>query len=67
MNKFWKDWTERVLWTAAQAVVGVGIVEVTSLSSDSNVWWAALLIPALSALKGLVAKKVGDPDTAALK
>lgn len=62
MSQFWKDWLERVLWTLAQAALAVLAVAVT----DLPYWWVAILTPLLSALKGFVAKKVGDGNTASL-
>lgn len=61
MNGFKKDWLERVLWTAAQAVLGVVAVEV----ADLNLAWAPVVAVAVAALKGVVARKVGDPESAA--
>jgi hypothetical protein len=60
MSKFGKDWLERVSWTAAQAAVGVLAVEVGGL----DVWWAVGAATALAALKGWVAKRVGNPESA---
>lgn len=62
MSSFWKDWLERVGWTLAQVVLGVLIVE----TADLPYWWVVPLTSVLSMLKGLVARKVGDPDSAAL-
>lgn len=62
MSSFWKDWLERVLWTLAQAVVGILIVEFGNL----DFVWAPVIVAALSALKGFAAKQVGKRDTASL-
>jgi uncharacterized membrane protein len=62
IDKVWlKDATERVAWTAAQAAVGVAIVELTGLNTS----WAILAIPLLTSLKTILAKKVGS-DSAAI-
>ena len=62
MSPFARDWLERVAWTMAQVVLGVLIVE----TADLPYWWVAPLAAILSALKGLVARKVGDPNSASL-
>lgn len=63
MNRtYWLDLGERVGATAGEAALGVAITEFSSLP----VWWAALLVPILSAAKGALAKYVGDPGTASL-
>jgi hypothetical protein len=49
---------ERVLWTAAQAGLGVLTVEVL----DVPVAWAPIVATALAALKGYVARRVGNPQ-----
>lgn len=63
MSKFAKDLAERVLWTAVQAGLAVLAVEVTNLDYA----WVPAATVALAVAKGLVAKKVGDPDSAALR
>ena len=63
MNKaYWTDLGERVGATAGEAVLGVLITEMSSLP----MWWAALLIPVLSAGKGFLARYVGGPSSASL-
>lgn len=62
MPSFWKDWLERVGWTLAQVILGVLIVE----TADLPYWWVVPLTSVLSMLKGLAARKVGSPDSAAI-
>lgn len=63
MNKtYWLDLGERVGATAGEAALGVAITEFSSLP----MWWAALLVPVLSAAKGALARYVGSPTTASL-
>lgn len=61
MTPFWKDWLERVLWTSAQVVVGVLITATANLDG----YYVPIIAAGLAALKGLLAKKVGDPNSAA--
>ena len=56
-----RDILERTAWTAVQAGTGVALVEVTGLP----VWWAAPVAYALSWVKGLAARRIGDRDSAA--
>lgn len=58
--RFWLDLAERVGWTAAQVVLGGITVEVFDLPS----WAVAPVAVAIAAAKGLVARHVGDPDSA---
>jgi hypothetical protein len=63
MNRtYWLDLGERVGATAGEAVLGVLITEMSSLP----MWWAALLIPVLSAAKGFLARYIGAPSSASL-
>lgn len=55
------DIAERVLWTAAQAGLGVVTVETFDLPPA----WALVVAAGLSTLKGLVASKVGRAGSAA--
>lgn len=58
--KYWKDWANRVGWTLIAVVLGAVSVQAIGLPD-----WA--IVPAatlLTALKGLVARKIGDPETA---
>lgn len=53
---------ERVFWTAVQAFLAVFVVtDVTSAKAAG----VAALAAAISAVKGLAATKVGDPQSAA--
>lgn len=62
-NKKWlKDAAERILWTAAQVITGAIIIEVSNVDAT----WAILIIPGLTVLKTALAKKVGDPTSAAI-
>lgn len=62
MNKLQKDIMERVFWTAVQAFLAVFVVtDVTSAKAAG----VAALAAAISAVKGLAATKVGDPQSAA--
>lgn len=60
MSKFSTDAIERTAWTAAQA----GLAAVTVEQLGLPLWAAAPVGAALAALKALVARKVGDPDSA---
>jgi len=62
MSVFWRDWLERVLWTLAQAVLAVLIQQ----TADLPYQWVPLLTMGLSMVKGLVAKKIGDTNSASL-
>lgn len=59
---YWLDLGERVGATAGEAALGLLITDLGSLP----VWWAALLIPVLSAGKGFLARYVGSPTSASL-
>ena len=61
-KKFWLDWSERVIWTAAQAGLGLFTVEMLDLPLEVVPVAAAML----AALKGFVAKQVGNRDSASL-
>lgn len=62
MNKFWKDLAERVFWTAAQAGVGVLVV----VNTDTPTAYAAVIAAALSFIKGNIARRIGQQETASL-
>lgn len=62
---FIKDALERAISTAAQALLGAGVVLDGSFFSTTNLKVAAAAAVA-SILKALVAKKVGDPESAGL-
>ena len=60
-----KDLVERIFWTAAEAALAVGVLEIADPDIvDPKAWWAVPLASAAAALKGLVAKKVGKPESA---
>lgn len=59
-KKFLKDLAERVGFSAAYAATSVLVVELGDLPYE----WAPVLVAALAALKGVLAKQVGSPDTA---
>jgi hypothetical protein len=61
-KKFWLDWSERVAWTAAQAAVGLFTIEMLDLPGELVPVAAA----ALAAVKGFIAKQVGNRDSASL-
>lgn len=50
---------ERVLWTAAQA--GLGLITVEAL--DVPTGYAAIAAAVIATIKGFVAKRVGNKDT----
>jgi hypothetical protein len=62
MNKLQKDILERAIWTAVQAFIAVytvgGVDEVKSAAT-------AAIAAAISVVKGLIATKIGDPESAA--
>ena len=60
--RFWVDLLERVTWTAAQVVLAGVTVEMFNLPG----WAVPIVATGLAAAKGLVARQVGDHDTAAL-
>lgn len=66
MSTFWKDAAERVAVAFAEGVVG-GLV-LTGVT-DKSMWLAALtggVSAAISALKAIVASKVGNAGSASL-
>ena len=62
MGKFWKDARERILWTFIAAAVSAAGVYVTDLPQE----FVPIGTVLLTTLKVLVARHVGDPDTAAI-
>jgi hypothetical protein len=62
MAKFWKDAGERVLWTFLAAVLATAGVYATSLPME----YVPVATTLLTTLKVLVARHVGNPETAAL-
>lgn len=61
MSVFTRDWLERVGWTVAEAALAVVAVEVAELEGV----YVPVIAAGLAALKGLVARQMGDPDSAA--
>lgn len=61
MSTYVKDLLERLLWTIAQVTVGVLVVE----SAGWDAWWAVPVAGVLMVAKGFIAKKIGDPNSAA--
>lgn len=59
-KKFLLDLAERAGWTLAEAAVGFAITETSSLDTV----YAPVIATALAALKGIVAKHVGNKDSA---
>jgi len=60
MSKYVKDLVERVGWTAAQAGVGVLIIA----NTDAPTAYAAVIAAALALVKGFIAKKIGNKESA---
>lgn len=60
MSLFTKDLLERVVWTTIQAVAGTVAVYLV----DAPYGWAVIVAAALSALKGVAARKLGSSDSA---
>jgi hypothetical protein len=60
-RSFKVDLLERVLWTAVQAALGVISVEALGVS----VVYAPIVASALSVAKGYVARRLGNPQSAA--
>lgn len=62
MPKYLRDALERVLWTSVAAAVSAAAVYVNDLPDV----WIPIGTVIFTSLKVLVAKKVGDPNSAAL-
>lgn len=62
MSKFYKDAIERVCWTAAQAFVGALVITGGRKALESA--GIAAAAAALSAIKAIAAKRIGDHDSA---
>lgn len=60
--KFWKDVTERVIWTFAQAFLGAYTVTGGKKAAESAAIAGVAAVIAL--LKGIAAHKIGDPNSA---
>lgn len=61
-SKYVKDALERILWTAVAAILSAGGVYIADLPQV----YIPIATVALTTVKVLVAKKVGDPSSAAL-
>lgn len=59
-STFLKDWAERVFWTGAQAVIAAVSFE----QFDLPLWSLPIIAAGLAAVKGFVAKQIGDRDSA---
>lgn len=59
-STFLADWAERILWTAAQA----GVAAVSFEQFDLPLWSLPIIAAGLSAVKGFIAKQVGNKDSA---
>ena len=57
-----RDAAERVAWTAAEVTAGAVLVEGSGLDE----WWVAPVAAGLAALKTWLARKVGNPTSAAI-
>lgn len=62
MSPFIRDAGERILWTAVAAALSAAGVYITELPAI----WVPIATVALTTVKTLVAKQIGDPNTAAM-
>lgn len=62
MSSFWRDWTERLLWTLAEVGIAAAIVAVGELDGA----WVVPITTGLMALKGIAARHLTNPETASL-
>lgn len=70
-KKFWRDALERIVNTAWQAVGGILLTYLESGADPLHMDWPTVLkmagnAAALAVLKSLVAKKIGNSDSASL-
>jgi len=64
-TQYFKDLAERVFFTAAEAALAVGVLEIADPDVVPPEAWYTVPLAALAAsLKGLVAKKVGNSESA---
>ncbi|HNI71173.1 MAG TPA: holin [Marmoricola sp.] len=66
---FWKDTAERVIVTAAQAllaVIGVETFIPNAIESWTAAAWIVFLAALASFLKCIIASRIGNPDNASL-
>lgn len=59
-KQYWSDLSERVFWTCVQGAVAAISVDTFELP----VWLVIPIATGLAALKGLVAKKLGEANSA---
>lgn len=61
------DAIERVLWTAAQVVLGLISIEALEalVGQEFGAAWVPVAASLFAAIKVVVARRVGDPDSAA--
>lgn len=62
MRKYWKDALERIFWTALAAALAAGGVYIADLPEV----YIPIATVVLTTVKVAVAKKVGDPNSAAI-
>lgn len=62
MRKYWRDALERILWTALAAALAAGGVYIADLPEV----YIPIATVVLTTVKVAVAKKVGDPNSAAM-
>jgi len=62
MTTYWKDFAERLGWTVVEVGAGFAVVDFTDIKAA----WVIPVTAALMAVKGFAAKKIGDPNTAAI-
>ena len=58
--KFWRDWAERVFWTAVQGGLAIWSVD----GFDLPLWAVPIVAAGLAAVKGFVAKQISNKDSA---
>lgn len=61
-KRYWLDLGERTFWTLAEVGVAVVTVEVGNISPS----WSVPIAAALAVVKGVVAKHIGNSDSAAI-
>jgi hypothetical protein len=62
MSAWAKDYAERLVWTVIYAVASFALVNLADLPKQ----WLVIAPVVLMAIKGVAAKKIGDPETAAI-
>lgn len=56
------DIAERVIWTTAQVLVAYAITNQAQIPGQ----YVVIIAPVLAVLKGIIAQRVGDPNSAAI-